>query len=408
MLRCADVKRRSGVLWKTCRIILQRNKLIVERRRGPCEIPLIASSRVAYISRFWKKVVCVQAAGKSHFFKIPRSLALTWVLAMRAETLFNPNLSMENFDCLSVVGRGIFGTVRLARHRGTGEIVAIKSVHKSMLIESDRVNTILSERSILHRISHPFITELKFAFQSIAKFYLGMEFVPGGDLLGLLTRGTRISLADAKLYIAEVGLALTHLHQQGIVYRDLKPENILIGADGHLKLGDFGFAKEIHDDSTCTFCGTIDFMPPEIVQSRPHSYAVDSWALGVLAYELIFGTSPFYDENREKMFARIVNVRPDFPRDADGRTIDFLQKLLIKDPSHRFSFAQLQGHSFFEGISMADVLAKRIQPAFVPQLRGTDSTEFFEEQFTREPALDSLGSIGDCEEVFEGFDFCKP
>jgi serine/threonine protein kinase len=207
------------------------------------------------------------------------------------------------------------------------------------------------------------------------------------------------------VYIAEVGLALEYLHRNGIVYRDLKPDNVLIGADGHLKLTDFGFAKEIQNEMTGSFCGTADFMAPEIVQGKSYSYEVDAWALGVLGYQLIFGESPFYDENRDKMLARIVNTRPDFPRDADSVTVDFLQKLLIKEPKRRFSFDSLKSHQFFEGLSMNEVLSKSVSPSFVPSLSSAESTEFFAEEFTCEPALDSVGSLGDHDDPFEGFEY---
>jgi serine/threonine protein kinase len=405
MLCSGEVKRRCGLRWKRCQITLQRNKLILEYHTHSTEIVLNTSSRVFIVSRFWKKVVAVHTKNRVYYFKFPPSARFLWLLAIRNETFFNPHISMQDFQCLAVLGRGVFGKVRLARHIVTGEVLAIKSVHKHSLISSDRVHLILAEREILERISHPFIVQLKYAFHNVVKFYLATEYLPGGDLLGLLQREGRVPLSDAKLYIAEIGLALSYLHKKGIVYRDLKPANVLIDADGHLKLADFGFAKEIKQDSTGTFCGTIDFMAPEIVQSKSYSYGVDSWALGVLGYQLIFGESPFYDANRERMFSRIVSLRPDFPLDADSGTVDFLQKLLIKNPKHRHSFDTVKSHRFFDGMTMDDVLQKRINPTFVPHLSSPMSTEFFDSDVTREPALDSIGSIGDHEQMFEGFDF---
>jgi serine/threonine protein kinase len=162
----------------------------------------------------------------------------------------------------------MFGKVTLSRHRETDELVAIKSIHKNTMIRSGRVHTILSERSVLGRVQSQFLTEMRFAFQSATKFYIGLEYVPGGDLFGLMHRVGSIPLTYAKMYIAELGFALSDLHREGIVYRDLKPDNILIGADGHLKLADFGLAKEIHASSTSSFCGTIDYIAPEVIQPR--------------------------------------------------------------------------------------------------------------------------------------------
>jgi serine/threonine protein kinase len=146
-------------------------------------------------------------------------------------------------------------------------------------------------------------------------------------------------------------------------------------------------------------------MALEVVQMKQYSYEVDWWALGVVAFELIFGESPFYDSNREKMLSRIVNTRPNFPRESDAGAIDFVQKLLIKDPKQRFSFDRLKSHKFFSGLSLQDVLEKKVTPSFVPELNDLTCPKYFDKEFTCEPAVDSLGSVADHEDVFNGFDF---
>jgi serine/threonine protein kinase len=299
----------------------------------------------------------------------------------------------------------VFGKVTLCRHRDTCELVAIKSIHKNSMIQSGRVHAILSERAVLARLRHPFLTELRFAFQSPTKFHLGLEYVPGGDLLGLIRRTGRVPLSDAKIYIAELGLALDALHRAGIVYRDVKPDNVLIGADGHLKLADFCLAKEIGQNSTSSFCGTIDYIAPEIIRGRQYAHAIDWWALGVLSYLLIFGESPFFDANREKMLTKILNSRPNFPQNADGAIVDFVEKLLIKDPDHRFGFDGLKAHRFFDRMCVGDVLEKRVAPSFVPQAQGIASLHSIDAEFTIERTIDSLGSFADHDDPFQGFDF---
>jgi serine/threonine protein kinase len=410
MIRSAEVKcrRKFPLRWQKCSIELRHNQLVVKGHNRVRMISLTAQTRVSYESKFWTKVIMIQSEGKKYYIKTAAADALSWVHDLRAEVFYDPNLCMDNFDCLSVLGRGCFGKVRLVRRKGTEQIFALKSIPKNPMIQTHRLHTIMSERAVLETISrteNPFLTQMKFAFQSATKFYLGLEYVPGGDLLGLLSRVGRVSLADAKLYIAEVGLALAAFHRNGIVYRDLKPENILIGADGHLKLADFGFAKQIDGGQTGSFCGTIDFMAPEVVLGKPYSYAVDWWALGVLGYQLIFGESPFYEPNREKMMSRIVRQRPNFPRDADSVAIEFLQKLLIKNPAQRFSFEGLKNHRFFEGMKMDDVLAKKFAPEFVPQLTSVTDPVYFGSEFTHGPNHDSVAELPLEDEPFPDFDF---
>jgi hypothetical protein len=229
MICSSEVRQRCGLRWKTCDIELHHNKLIVSRKGNSIQVPLTSSTRIRQVSTFWKKAIQIQSEGKYYYFKVRTEEVMKWIISLRAETFYNPNMSMEKFECLSVLGRGVFGKVTLSRHRDTNELVAIKSIHKNAMIQSGRVHTILSERAVLGHVRHPFLTEMRFAFQSATKFYMALEYVPGGDLRGLMVRAGRVPLADAKIYLAELGFALCVLHGQGIVYRDLKPENVLIG-----------------------------------------------------------------------------------------------------------------------------------------------------------------------------------
>lgn len=181
---------------------------------------------------------------------------LRWVLAIRGCAFpQQAPLSMDNFDIIAVIGRGFYGKVMLCQHSETHERVAVKSIRKSTLFQTNKVHTVLSERNVLSRVNHPFIVSLKFAFQTPAKFYLGLEYAPGGELFHYMQTEGCLSLEDIRLYMAEICLALDYLHSHGIIYRDLKPENVLLDADGHVKLTDFGLAKTLRGELwTATFC----------------------------------------------------------------------------------------------------------------------------------------------------------
>jgi serine/threonine protein kinase len=409
MIRCGDAQCRRGFPrpWEKCRLEMHHNELLVISRTGTHRVPLTRQTRTVIVSRYWTKSLLIHADGQKLYIRTANPLE--WLLEIRAESFCDPNLSMATFESLAVIGRGLFGRVTLVRHRQTRELFALKSIHKSTMIRTHRIHTVLSERFILESLvasDCPFLVRMQFAFQSATNFYVGFEFAPGGDLASLFSRGRALPISDARIYVAELALAIDALHKCGIVYRDVKPENILIGADGHLRIGDFGLSKQIGiAGRTASFCGTLDFVAPEIVVGRPYGVEVDWWGLGVLAYMLIFGESPFFDPNRERMMRRIINERPVFPHDADPAAVTLIEKLLTKDPRARFGFDELKAHQFFHGISWDDVLAKRITPQFVPVRVDPAATMYFDEEFTQEPPSDSLASLPVDDDPFAGFDF---
>jgi serine/threonine protein kinase len=295
----------------------------------------------------------------------------------------------------------------LVSSKETDELWALKTVHKLRMVQSEKVHTILAERNILRRCAHPFVVNLRFAFQSATKFYLGLEYIPGGDLCTLLHRQGVIPLSQVRLYVAELCLAIDHLHTVGIVYRDIKPENILINTDGHLKLTDFGLAKDLSRlRVTSSFCGTADYMAPEMVEKQEYSFSVDWWGIGILTFNLLYGNPPFHDDNKAKLYANISLREPVFPDGTEPDVIDFVKKLLAKNPKHRANFQSLKEHSFWNGLNFDDVLAKRVRPEYIPMLADRQSTENFESIFTNETAVDSIATpaLGD-EHVFANFSF---
>lgn len=257
---------------------------------------------------------------------------------------------------------------------------------------------------------HPFITELKFAFQSSTKFYIGLEYVPGGELQGVISRNERIPERDVMIYIAEIAMALSELHMKGIVYRDLKPENVLIGADGHIKLADFGLSKDISRVGlTKTFCGTLDFMSPEIVQQRAYGKEVDWWALGVLSYALLYKKLPFSDPNRQKEMEMILNSEPSFEGETHPLIVDLVKLLLNKDLKKRAKWDIVQKHPVWAemGLNLDDILAKKIHPEFIPDVSDQENTQYFDKEFTMEPAIDSVASVPIENNRFPGFTYLK-
>jgi serine/threonine protein kinase len=314
---------------------------------------------------------------------------------------------MDDFRIISVIGRGFYGKVMLCEHRDTKERVAIKTVHKSRLIQSNKVHTIVLERNIMAHLHHPFIVSLKFAFQTPAKFYLGLEYAEGGELFFHLQKRGLPPLADVRLYMAELMLALEYLHRNGIIYRDLKPENILLDGEGHIKLTDFGLAKDLSQiDQTETFCGTSDYVAPEIVKREPYSFPVDWWASGILLYELMCGVTPFRHENRARLFQNIVENAVTFPPEVNRGAQQYIELALEKDPAKRATFNELKKCSLFDELNWDDVLARRIGPSYQGEVAVDAHLHNFDKEFTQEQAMDSATlPVPGAAEKLAGFSF---
>lgn len=322
------------------------------------------------------------------------NLMMQWILALRGKTFDVKKLSMENFRIISVIGRGVYGKVMLVEDiKNPAKKYAIKSIRKSNLIESDKVHTVLTERNILAKCQHPFIVSLFFAFQTPSKFYFGLEYAPGGEIFFHMQKRGNLPLKEVKYYVAEISLAFDFLHKHNIIYRDLKPENVLLDSEGFIKLTDFGLSKDLSSiDKTSTFCGTAEYLAPELVNHQSYDYAIDWWTLGIFTFELLFGYTPFSNPNRIKMFQNIVSKKIVFPHNADDGVVSFISQLLQKDPKKRPSFKELKENIFFKDINFEDVLARKIKPPFVPDLK--DDKSFtpvnFDRDFTNETAADSF------------------
>ncbi|KAG6820451.1 hypothetical protein H0H93_000447 [Arthromyces matolae] len=300
-------------------------------------------------------------------------------------------LTPRDFEFLKLIGRGTFGKVFQVRKRDTKRIYAMKVLSKKEIVAKKEVAHTIGERKILQRsLESPFLVGLKFSFQTDSDLYLVTDFKSGGELFWHLQRETRFSEERARFYIAELVLALEHLHKFDIVYRDLKPENILLDATGHVALCDFGLSKADlrSNELTTTFCGTTEYLAPEILLSEQgYSKIVDFWSLGVLLFEMCCGWSPFYAEDTQQMYKNICFGKIRFPKGVindDGK--QFVKGLLNRNPNHRLGAnrdaEELKEHPFFKTIDWKALALKQVTPPFKPVVESDESTNNFDPEFT--------------------------
>ncbi|KAI6117641.1 kinase-like protein [Pisolithus croceorrhizus] len=300
-------------------------------------------------------------------------------------------LTPRDFEFLKLIGRGTFGKVFQVRKRDTKRIYAMKVLSKKEIIAKKEVAHTIGERKILQRsLESPFLVGLKFSFQTDADLYLVTDFKSGGELFWHLQKETRFSEERARFYVAELVLALEHLHKYNIIYRDLKPENILLDATGHVALCDFGLSKADlrSGELTTTFCGTTEYLAPEVLLDE-HGYSklVDFWSLGVLLFEMCCGWSPFYAEDTQQMYKNICFGKIRFPRNViseEGKL--FVKGLLNRNPKHRLGAerdaAELKEHPFFASIDWKALSMKQVTPPFKPAVESDESTSNFDPEFT--------------------------
>ncbi|PWN36988.1 putative proliferation-associated serine/threonine protein kinase [Meira miltonrushii] len=326
------------------------------------------------------------------------------------------SLNMDAFELLKVIGKGSFGKVMQVRKKDTSRIYALKTIRKAHIVSRSEVTHTLAERTVLAQVNNPFIVPLKFSFQSPDKLYLVLAFVNGGELFHHLQREGRFNEERSRFYAAELLCALEHLHGFNVVYRDLKPENILLDYTGHIALCDFGLCKlNMGDDETTnTFCGTPEYLAPELLLGHGYTKAVDWWTLGVLLYEMLTGLPPFYSEDVNEMYRKILQDPLRFGDEVSRDARSILILLLNRDPSKRLGThgaADIKNHEFFsKHIDWNKLMAKKVQPPFKPAVASAVDTSNFDPEFTSEQPVDSVVDdshmlSATVQEQFQGFSY---
>ncbi|BES89743.1 Protein kinase C terminal domain [Nesidiocoris tenuis] len=322
-----------------------------------------------------------------------------------------------------------YGKVFLVRKKGgkdAGRLYAMKVLKKATIVQKKKTTEhTKTERQVLEAVRQsPFLVTLHYAFQTDAKLHLILDYVSGGELFTHLYQKEHFTEEQVRIYIGEIILALEHLHKLGIIYRDIKLENILLDAQGHIVLTDFGLSKEFLPHETeqraYSFCGTIEYMAPEVVKggSSGHDIAVDWWSVGVLTYELLTGASPFTVEgernNQQEISRRILRVNPPIPEDLSPEVSDFISKLLIKNPRERLGGGvedaeELKRHAFFKGLNWTDLAGKAVPAPFVPKISGELDVSNFSEEFTKMAPTDSPAIIPpNYDKIFKGYSYVAP
>ncbi|KAG5648339.1 hypothetical protein DXG03_004911 [Asterophora parasitica] len=309
---------------------------------------------------------------------------------------YGQSLTVDDFELITVIGKGSFGKVGRICQSVAQRIYALKTIRKMHIVNRNEITHTLAERLVLAQVNNPFIVPLKFSFQSEQKLYLVLAFVNGGELFHHLQRESRFNEERSRFYSAELLLALEHLHELDVVYRDLKPENILLDYTGHIALCDFGLCKlnMKGNEKTNTFCGTPEYLAPEILTAQGYDKTIDWWTLGVLLYEMLAGLPPFYDEVTDDMYRKILNDPLNFGPEIESEARSVLTGLLTRDPSRRLGVngaEEIKRHPFFKNhIDFRRLLAKEIHPPFKPTVASPVDVSNFDTVFTTEAPVDSF------------------
>ncbi|PWY84936.1 hypothetical protein BO70DRAFT_361329 [Aspergillus heteromorphus CBS 117.55] len=326
-------------------------------------------------------------------------------------------IGLDHFNFLAVLGKGNFGKVMLAETKNTKKLYAIKVLKKEFIIENDEVESTKSEKRVFlvaNKERHPFLLNLHACFQTETRVYFVMEYISGGDLMLHIQRG-QFGLKRAQFYAAEVLLALKYFHENGVIYRDLKLDNILLTLDGHIKIGDYGLCKENmwYGATTSTFCGTPEFMAPEILLDKRYGRAVDWWAFGVLIYQMLLQQSPFRGEDEDEIYDAILADEPLYPIHMPRDSVSILQKLLTREPELRLGSGptdaqEVMSHAFFRNINWDDIYHKRVPVPMMPSITSPTDTSNFDQEFTSvTPVLTPVQSVLSqaMQEEFRGFSY---
>ena len=313
------------------------------------------------------------------------------------------DICLEDFELLKVLGKGAFGKVVLAQKKENKKYYAIKILIKKKIIEMDQMEHTKAEKMILQHINHPFLVGLEYAFQTDERLYFVLQFMQGGELFQHLRKQKRFPESQTKFYAACIALGIGHLHNKNYIYRDLKLENLLLDDKGYVMLTDFGLAKFIgSSDKALTFCGTPEYLAPEVILGKGHNRPADWWAFGILIYEMIFGIPPFYSSNVQNMYKRAVKEPVAFKQgiEVSSECKDLIVKLLDKDQKTRFGSAsdslEILSHDWFKDIDLTKLLEKKLKSPFQPDLLNWEKNfddEFIKERIRESEAKPNQGKV---------------
>jgi len=360
-------------------------------------------------------------------------------------------LTVADFECLNIIGRGAFGEVRVCRMNSTGEVYAMKIMRKSEMLRKNQVAHIRAERDVLALADNPWVVKLDFSFQDAANLYLVMEYLQGGDLMTVLMKKDILSDHETRFYIAETALAINSVHKLNYIHRDLKPDNILLDKNGHVKLSDFGLCKAFdapelpylaqynkeaeeaaNEGANVTdrisaagdnkkgmwksrsrklafsTVGTPDYIAPEVFARTGYDEMCDWWSLGVIMYECLIGYPPFYADDPMSTCRKIVNWQktlvfpPEIKISADAK--DLIQRL-IQHSKSRLKFDEIKAHPFFKGVDWDNL--RNSTAAIVPQVTSDVDTQNFD-KFEEQPHDDTADANRQSDKSFIGYTFKRP
>uniref|UniRef100_A0A5F8GJV9 protein kinase C n=1 Tax=Monodelphis domestica TaxID=13616 RepID=A0A5F8GJV9_MONDO len=324
--------------------------------------------------------------------------------------------NIDNFTFHKVLGKGSFGKVLLAELKGKAEFFAVKALKKDVVLIDDDVECTMVEKRVLALAwENPFLTHLYCTFQTKDHLFFVMEFLNGGDLMFHIQDKGRFDLYRATFYSAEILCGLQFLHSKGIIYRDLKLDNVMLDKEGHIKIADFGMCKEnvVGENRASTFCGTPDYIAPEILQGLKYTFSVDWWSFGVLLYEMLIGQSPFHGDDEDELFESIRVDTPHYPRWITKESKDILEKLFERDPTKRLGVTgNIKVHPFFKTINWTLLEKREVEPPFKPKVKSAGDYNNFDREFLSEKArlsfsdknlIDSMDQT-----AFAGFSFVNP